>query len=423
MFLTDVVLSRMQRALQAATGRASEPSIPVVRLILRGACAFLLLALLPSAAAATPVLVFDHGRVTREQDPFEPADVGPVPTRAAAPAPARAAQGASAKIVLRHLLERGQIDQSTYDNRTKDYDDAVFIRGQLSGTPRRELSAIIAQLNGFASHGQLTASRVKVLWLQLNRNTEWWGLSDRVPGAGERVRFTGSRVLWQYVPGQGLQFHPLANWGRAEALIQGGFAANAQEFIAELLPLAADRGGAIAWEYYFSFGGGRPPWTSGLSQGTALIVLAASSRQFGDPASLDAARRALRLYQLPTPTGVRVRRPHGVYYAEYSFSPGVRIINGWIQALNGLWDMQGLDPRAGVLFGAGDREARRELPYYDTGRWSRYDNSGALSPLNYHVLLRDFLRGLCRRSHIGIYCSKAARFSRELSRGAPRGVG
>jgi hypothetical protein len=420
-FLTDVVLSRMQRALQAATGGASEPSIPVVRLILRGACLALLLGALPSAASAAPVLVFDHGRVTREQDPFAPADVGPVPTRA--PTQARSAQGSNAKVVLRHLLQSGQIDQGTYDTRTTDYDDAVFIRAQLAGTPRRELGAAISALNGFAAHGQLTASRVRILWTQLNRNTEWWGLSDRVPGAGERVRFRGSRVLWQYVPGQGLQFHPLANWGRAEALIKGGFAANAQEFIAELLPLGADRGGALSWEYYFGFGGGRPPWTSGLSQGTALIVLAASSRQFGDPASLDAARRALRLYQLPTPVGVRVRRPRGAYYAEYSFSPGVRIINGWIQALNGLWDMQGLDPRAGVLFQAGDRSARRELPYFDTGRWSRYDNSGALSPLNYHVLLRDFLQQLCQRSHIGIYCSKAARFSRYLRRGAPRGVG
>ena len=146
-------------------------------------------------------------------------------------------------------------------------------------------------------------------------------------------------------------------------------------------------------------------------------------RKVGDPAALDAARRGLRLYQLPTPTGVRVPRPGGAYYAEYSFSPGVRIINGWIQALNGLWDMQGLDPRAGVLFRAGDRAARRALPYYDTGRWSRYDSTGVLSPLNYHVLLRDFLRALCSRSHITAYCAKAAKFTRELARGAPRGVG
>jgi hypothetical protein len=392
-------------------------------LVLRAAClTLLLLAGLTASAAAAPVLVFDHGRVTREQDPFLPAQAGPVLTRPPAPT-ARLASTQSVRIVLRHLLQRGQIDQSSYDDLSKDYDDALFIRAQLSGTPRRELTSIINTLNSFAARGLLTTSRLSVLWLQLNRNTEWWGLSARVPDAGERIVFRGSRVIWQYFPGQGLQFHPLANWGRAEALIRYGYASQAQEFIGELLPLGANRGGALVWEYYFRFGGGTPPWTSGLSQGTALITLAASARLMGDPNSLDAARRALTLYQLRTPTGVRVRRPAGAYYAEYSFAPRLRIINGFIQALNGLWDMRGLDPRADQLFASGDSEARRELPYYDTGRWSRYDNTGALSPLNYHVLLRDFLRGLCQRSHIAIYCSKAAKFTRYLRRGPPRGVG
>ena len=45
----------------------------------------------------------------------------------------------------------------------------------------------------------------------------------------------------------------------------------------ELLPLAAERAGGLAWEYYFSFGGGRPPWVSGLAQGTAVQALARSA--------------------------------------------------------------------------------------------------------------------------------------------------
>ena len=32
----------------------------------------------------------------------------------------------------------------------------------------------------------------------------------------------------------------------------------------ELVPLAADRGGWPAWEYYFRFDGGAPPWTSSI---------------------------------------------------------------------------------------------------------------------------------------------------------------
>jgi D-glucuronyl C5-epimerase C-terminus len=236
------------------------------------------------------------------------------------------------------------------------------------------------------------------------------------------VRFSGSRVLFQYFPGQGLRLHPLANWGRASGLLSGGYLPNARAFLAELLPLAAMRGNALAWEYYMFFGGGRPPWTSGLSQGTALVALARAYRALGGERYLAAARQAVRLYNIAAPLGVRVRMARGNHYTEYSFAPRLRIINGFIQALNGLWDMRPYDPLARSLFAAGDREARYELPFYDTGRWSRYSNArGSLSTLGYHILLRDFLRGLCRRSRIAIYCSKAARFTAYLRRGPPRG--
>ena len=88
---------------------ASEPSIPLVRLILRAAC-LALLSLAPAAsAAAAPVLVFDHGRVTREQDPFVPPQTGPIPPPPPTPAIARASLS-RVQIVLRHMLERHDIE-------------------------------------------------------------------------------------------------------------------------------------------------------------------------------------------------------------------------------------------------------------------------------------------------------------------------
>jgi hypothetical protein len=78
-----------------------------------------------------------------------------------------------------------------------------------------------------------------------------------------------------------------------------------------------------------------------------------------------------------------------------------------------LWDAWHVlgDEHAAQLFRAGDAEAQGSLPYFDTGRWSRYSNQGATSSLHYHLLLRDFLAGLCQRSRIAAYCTKAARFS------------
>src|SRR5439155_1397415 len=81
-----------------------------------------------------------------------------------------------------------------------------------------------------------------------------------------------------------------------------------------------------------------PPWTSGLSQGTALQVLARAWSRFKEPAYLAAARRALGVFRAPPPQGVRVRRAAGVHFAEYTYAPGDRILNGFIQALVGLYD-------------------------------------------------------------------------------------
>lgn len=387
-----------------------------------------LMLVLASSAAASPVLVLDRGHVVRENDPFlAPAASLPAPPVRAAAAAARPrahASQAAVRTVLARMLASHEISQGAYDQRIADYDDALGIRHRLAGTRRHELSVVIDQLNALAASGQLIGSRLNVLWLNLRRNAQWWSQGSLL-SANERVRFKGSRVIFQYFPGQGLQFHPLANWGRAEALINHGYYPNVRDFMKELIPLAAKRGSAIAWEYYFYFGGGAPPWTSGLSQGTALITLARAYRQFHDTHYLTVARHALKLYELSPPTGVRVKTRRGAHYVEYSFYRRYRVINGFIQALIGLYDFAAAtnDPTAHALFRAGDREARHELPYYDTGRWSRYDNTGVLSRLNYHVLLRDFLRQICARTHTRIYCSKAARFTRDLRRGPPKGVG
>ena len=85
----------------------------------------------------------------------------------------------------------------------------------------------------------------------------------------------------------------------------------------------------------FHFDGGTPPWTSGLSQGTALQVLARAWSRFQEPAYLTAAQQALGIFQTPPPQGVRVSTPAGAMYAEYTYAPNDRILNGFIQALVG----------------------------------------------------------------------------------------
>jgi hypothetical protein len=152
----------------------------------------------------------------------------------------------------------------------------------------------------------------------------------------------------------------------------------------------------------FQFDGGRPPWTSGLSQGTALQVMSRAWSRFKEPAFLTAAQQALGIYRQATPQGVRVSTPAGAEYAEYTYAPSDRILNGFIQAVVGLYDYTSItkDPLGLKLFEEGDAEARAEVPHYDTGYWSDYDQFGE-SDLNYHELLTEFLQHLCERTRKG----------------------
>jgi hypothetical protein len=216
--------------------------------------------------------------------------------------------------------------------------------------------------------------------------------------------------VWEYYAGQGIEIQWLATFGKGNGYFLSGHEnANLRQLLGEVIPLATQRAGGIAWEYMFQFDGGRPPWTSGLSQGTAIQLLARSWSRFHESADLTAAQQALGVFEHAPPQGVRVATPAGATYAEYTYAPSDRILNGFIQSLVGLYDYTSIthDPLGLQLFEAGDAEARAEVPHYDTGAWSLYDQFGE-SDLNYHELLTEFLQHLCERTKHGLPYTPAA---------------
>jgi hypothetical protein len=322
---------------------------------------------------------------------------------------------------LDKLYERGGIDQATYDaDRAIHADVKRTIRG-LTGARKAELAGVLASVEGMAQRGWLRASRLYPLFLTLQRNREWWS-SGPLLTAGQRITFDGSELVWQYVPGQGLQLHPLGNFGKLNAYAKGSRRNNARNTVLldELMSIAVPRGGGLAWEYYFTFDGGRPPWVSSLAQGTALQAIARSARKLGRmPELLPRIQQGLTLFEQPPPTGVRVETDAGAHYVQYSFWPGLRIINGFVQSLVGLYDVAQItgDPRAAQLFADGDRAARVEVPRFDTGAWSLYSREAITreSDLHYHMLLRDFLASLCDRTAVPVYCDAEAHFTDYLT--------
>jgi len=416
-------------------------SLVRIRLLTSGALACLIAWAGAAPAAASEVLRVDGRDVDVVFDPYLPSraatDLPPPPQPATPDAgslPIRDAQaGASVYAVIEAAVAAGRITPSGADAFRSIYDEGRQLRRHLPQARRAQLSSVVVNLERMAGAGLLTPDRMPAVFLQLERNVEFWRARG-VPRAGTRVTFSGSPVIFQFYPGEGLALQPLANFGKANALYASCTDPNPKlppcrrDQLKLLLDwmsaLPAPRGsqGAVAWEYYFRFGGGRPPWTSGLSQGTGVQAMARGSRLLGDAAYLESARAGLGVFEAKPPVGVRVPSAGGAHYLLYSFNSRLRVLNGFLQAVTGLFDVARIsgDPRARALFSAGDRAARRELPRYDTRQWSLYSLGGSRSDVGYHKLVRDFLRNLCERTRARVYCTTARRFTRQLR--SPRTV-
>ncbi len=238
-------------------------------------------------------------------------------------------------------------------------------------------------------------------------------------GYGQRARFAGSQLIWQSYPGQGIQIQWLGTFGFANALETTRTPAKQRQLSAlldEAIGLATPRAGGSAWESLFAFDGGRPPWVSSLSQGTAIQALSRSAVHLARPELFASARAGLGIFRVAPPEGVRAATSAGAHYLQYSFAPKLRILNGFVQSLNGLFDFAKLanDAPGRALFDAGAAEAAAEVPRYDTGAWSLYDGVTE-SQLGYHDLLRQFLAGLCERTTTPVFCTTAADFKAQLT--------
>ena len=381
----------------------------------------LALCLLTGASAqAQPVLELSGGQVRRVDDPHLPgADLPPPTDRAAA---VRAAHrdvappptGPAFRAAVDDLLAGGAIDQAAHDRAKNAYNRVKRAYKAAASTSKTNLKAVLDEADDISRRGFATPSRLNAMSLTLERNRQWW-TTGSIPKVGQRIEFEGSELIWQYYAGEGLQIQQLGNFGKANALWRDKKKTELRSLLDELLSLAADRGGTLAFEYYFDFGGGQPPWASGLSQATALQALARASDLTGDPRYRDAATRGLGLFDQAPPLGVRVAGDAGPHYLIYTFNPDLRVINAFLQSIIGLYDFAQLtgDQHAQSLYATGEAEARAETPRYDTGSWSLYSQSRE-SDLSYHKLLRDFLKGLCSRLGTAVYCDTAQAFTDDL---------
>ncbi|MDX6692000.1 MAG: hypothetical protein QOG15_3457 [Solirubrobacteraceae bacterium] len=326
------------------------------------------------------------------------------------------------RAALKRLVLLGHLSAHEQQRLRRTLSAAQRAQGRLSGTRRAELGAVIAAARALARSHSLTETRVPAVFLTLRRNREFW-TQRALPRAGQRFTFGSDPVIFQYYPGSGLALQPLASLGRASAMASLCLAQDThyrcrphalRRLLDQMLSLGVERGGFLAWEYYFRFAGGTPPWISAMTQSTAAQAFARAGRALDEVGYVRAARRALGALDVRPPVGVGIATRAGRQFVMYSFDPGQRILNGELQALIGVREASLLihSSRAERLYRQAEPEARHAVRAFDTGAWSLYSSAGDESTLGYHKLLTGFLGVLCRRTGRPEYCVTQRRFAR-----------
>ena len=384
--------------------------------------AIMLLVAAPTAVAGDHVLVVEDGQIEQRWDPYLEPDLQPLTPDPPPPGAKPAAEG-EIKQAVERAAAKGSISEHQHRRFTRILNEGhrLYDRDDVGRRCRSQVGRVLGIMTAIAARGSLNASRMPALFLQLERNIEFWEKEPDIR-LGERVSFGKDPLLLQHYAGYGLQIQPLGNFGKAN-----GLWTECKErprdckrnmlhaLLDSMMRVASRRGGFKAWEYWFPFGGGSPPWASGMATATGMQALARGAIFFGEPRYMTAARQALPIFLKPPPLGVRLASGRGALYLLYSFAPGLRVLNAFLQAITGLYDYAKLsdDHRADRLFHAGDVRARRETPRYDTGHWSYYAFPNKnLSTWDYHLLVTGFLENLCERTGARVYCRTARRFAR-----------
>jgi hypothetical protein len=205
---------------------------------------------------------------------------------------------------------------------------------------------------------------------QLAANDDWF-CAPWVASAADRHHRRRRRRL-PLLRGTGFEFHPLGNFAALNAAVAAkNEAATARLAMALAARGVPEAGGGTAFEYYFDYGGGRAPWTSGFAQAVAAqaFARAAALDTTDAPTLLAAARSAYRA--IP---GRLVRQTaFGPWIKLYSFNRAV-VLNAQLQSAISLADYAKTtsDSAAGALATGLQNDASRALPSFSNGYWSYY---------------------------------------------------
>ena len=194
----------------------------------------------------------------------------------------------------------------------------------------------------------------------------------------------------------GLQYNPIAiaQWGLGNynLFCRSHDDARKNKFLAASNWLSANletnSHGLWVWNHHFNWEYRSPlraPWYSALAQGQGISLLLRAYRETGAVAYFEAAERAFNSFLKSTDEGgVAFTDDHGnLWFEEYIVSPPTHILNGFIWATWGVYDyfLMTQNQLARDLFEQAVLTLRTNLPHYDLGFWSLYEESNTLLPM------------------------------------------
>jgi len=158
-------------------------------------------------------------------------------------------------------------------------------------------------------------------------------------------------------------------------------------------------------------------WLSALTQGNCISVLVRAYQLTREDIFLQAARRAVRTFELDIKDGGVSASvgDNGIFFEEVAAYPAAHILNGYILALFGLYDYVALtgDAKVSALIKRSLTTLHTFIDEFDMGYWSCYDlHFRCLAPRFYHALHITLLEALVRYSGCEHCTALAARWGR-----------
>jgi D-glucuronyl C5-epimerase C-terminus len=306
---------------------------------------------------------------------------------AGAPKPVPGERAALAAVA--HAMKSGRLSRADASASRREIARAVHLVRVLPAGRRTHVEVALGQIGALGE--KLTAPRAKALFGQLAANDHYFA-QHGVPRAGTDIA-DADGIVYRYFSGKCFEFHPLANVSALNARVAAKDVDGAKRLAAALAARAVPRpGGGVAWEYYFRYGGGRPPWVSGMAQAVAAQAFARAAALVPDDSAAlsDEATRAFRAVPRLT-TAVAA----GPWIRLYSFSRNP-VLNAQLQSVVSLQSYATVtsDDAAATLASRMEQAAAATLRRFDTGYWTYYSLAGNPSPLSYHKFVIQLLHRL-----------------------------